>query len=165
MVSSQLDAWQLKKTAGEGAGYTDLQLENVSVLRLAEYLALPVQHCQGFAIVRTDPHREVAKPASNPGLEQGPKRLERLGSERRQKNRGRRVERPDPSTERLLLGVGQPIHLVKDQDLRAVLQIEVTENTLDDVLLLLPARVRCVDDVSQNVRLSGLFERRAEGRD
>ncbi len=69
VVPNQLDTHLLKETAGDGSGYTDLQHENVSVLRLAEDLALPVQHCQGFAIVRTDPDREMAEPASNAGLE------------------------------------------------------------------------------------------------
>ena len=69
VVSSQLDTSMLKKAAGEGSGDTDLQFENVVVLRLVEYFALPVQHRQSPTIMHTDPHREVAKPGSNPGFE------------------------------------------------------------------------------------------------
>ena len=83
----------------------------------------------------------MAKPGSNPGLEQGSDRLERVRSKRGQENRGCRVERTDAPTQRLLLGVGQPIYLVEDQDLRSVAQIEVFENVFDDMFLLFPARV------------------------
>ena len=69
MIANQLDAWPLKETAGEGGGDTDLQLENTPVLRLAEYLALAVKQCQRFAIMRSDPHGEMAKPASNTSLQ------------------------------------------------------------------------------------------------
>ena len=83
----------------------------------------------------------MAKPASNPGLEQGSDRLQCVPSKRRQKDGGCRVERTDASTQRLLLGMGQPIYLVEDQDLRSIAQIEVFENVFDPTFLLFPARV------------------------
>ncbi len=69
MVPSQFDTAALKKPPGEGLWYTYFELENLAVLRLVEHLTLPVQHRQSLAIMRADPHREVAKPGSNSGLE------------------------------------------------------------------------------------------------
>ena len=140
MVTNQLDTLLFKKAASEGQRYTYLELENIVVLRLVEHLTLPVQHRQSLAIMRTNPHREVAKPGSNPGFEQGPDRLERVRSQRGQEHRGRGVERSDAPAQCLLFRVGQPIYLVEDQDLRAAPQIEVAENVFHHAPLLFPAR-------------------------
>ena len=165
MISSQLDARPLKKATGDWPGYTDLELKDVAVLSLIQYFALPVQHRQGLAIVRTHTDREVAKTGSNPGLQECSDRLECFRPKRGQKDRRCRVEGPNAPAQCLLLGVGQPIDLVEDQDLGAAPQIEVVENIFDHGLLLFPARERRVDHVGQQVSLAGLLERRAERRD
>ena len=50
MVSSQLYTGPLKKAAGKGQGHTYLELENIAMLRLVQYLTFPVQHRQRLTI-------------------------------------------------------------------------------------------------------------------
>jgi hypothetical protein len=67
--------------------------------------------------------------------------------------------------ERVEVVRAEEVGLVEDDEARNVRVAEVVQNPLDRFELLLPARVRGVDEVYEKVAVVNLFERRAEGRD
>ena len=59
----------------------------------------------------------------------------------------------------------ETVHLVEDEYLWTLVQVQLPQNIPHDLELLGPVRMRDVDHVQQQIRLTSLFERRAEGRD